>query len=116
MTPKSQAQVGQQDQITHLVPFAAALSKAVCDQSMTRLNTMAILRALNAQPMAEIVNLQKAAMAAKAYLAVLDVLTKVRLQIVPDDEVEDLSNLKLTYSRFQKALSTTKHFVLTINS
>ncbi len=102
--------------ITHLVPFAAALSMAVCAAPNTRLNNMAMLRALNAQPMAEIVNLAKAAEATTAYLAVLGVLTKVRLQIIADNEVEDLSNLKLTYDRFQKALSTTKHFVLTINS
>ncbi len=102
--------------ITHLVPLAAALSSAVCAAPNTRLNNMAMLRALNAQPMAEIVNLHKAIEATTAYLAVLGVLTRVRLQIIADDEVEDISNLKLTYDRFTRALSTTKHFLLILNS
>lgn len=102
--------------ITHLIPFAAALSTAICAAPNKRLNNMAMLRAMNAQPMAEIVNLEKAAEATRAYLAVLDVLTRVRLQIVPDDEVEDLDNLKLTYERFKQGLSTAKHHVLILNS
>ncbi len=102
--------------ITHLVPFAAALSTAVCKGPNTRLNNMAMLRALNAQPMAEIVNLKKAAEATTAYLAVLGVLTRVRLQIVGEEEEEDLDNLVLTYERFKLGMSTVKHHLLILNS
>ncbi len=102
--------------ITHLVPFAAALSTAVCKAPNTRLNNMAMLRALNAKSMAHIVNFRKAAEATTAYLAVLGVLADVRLQIIADGEVEDITNLKLTYDRFTKALSATKQYLLTINS
>lgn len=104
------------NQITHLVPFAAALSTAVCNQPNNRFNNMAMLRALNAQAMMEIVNLKKAAEATTAYLAVLGVLTEVRLQIIAKSEVEDIVNLKLTYDRFMTALSITKHYLLTVNS
>lgn len=102
--------------ITHLIPFATELSTTIFAQPNKRLNNMAMLRALNAKPMAEIVNLEKAAEATTAYLAVLNVLTRVRLQIVPDDEVEDLDNLKLTYDRFKVGLSTVKHHLLILNS
>ena len=87
------------NQITHLVPFAAALSTAVCNQPNNRFNNMAMLRALNAQAMMEIVNLKKAAEA-----------------IIAKSEVEDIVNLKLTYDRFMTALSITKHYLLTVNS
>jgi len=102
--------------ITHLVPFAAALSVAICAAPNTRLNNMAMLRALNAKSCPDIVNLKKAAEATKAYLAVLEVLTQVRLQIIGEDEVEDLSNLKLTYDRFTKGLSVAKQHLLILNS
>jgi hypothetical protein len=102
--------------ITHLVPFAAAISKAVCDNPNTRSNNMAMLRALNAQSLPELINLAKQDEATKAYFSILDVLIEVRLQIIAEDEIEDIMNLKLTYERFTEALSITKHYLLIINS
>lgn len=102
--------------ITHLIPFAAALSTAICKAPNTRLNNMAMLRALNAKSCPDIVNLKRAAEATKAYLAVLEVLTDVELQIIVEGEVEDLSDLKLTYERFTKGLSVAKHHLLVLNS
>lgn len=102
--------------LTHLVSFANAMATAVCAQPNTRHNNMAMLRALNAKSMPIMVNQKKEAEASQAYMAVLAVITKAELTVIPDGEPEDITNLVLTYDRFKETLSVTKNYLLIVNS
>lgn len=102
--------------LTHLVPFAAAMAAAVCNQPNKRHTNMAMLRALNAKSMPIMINRKKEAEASQAYMKVLAVITKAELTVVPDGEQEDITNLVLTYDRFKKTLSITKNYLLIVNS
>lgn len=101
--------------ITTLQSFTAQLTNAVCEPRNTRFNNMAMLRALNAKSMPEILNQTLMDEAAIAYHNVLKVLIRVRLVVITEKEPEQLP-LALTYDRFKAALASTKNYLLTVNS
>lgn len=100
--------------ITTLEEFSQLLSAAVCANRNSRINNMAMLRALNAKSMPEILNQSHMVEATVAYQGVLKILTRAKLGIPSTNENGD--PLILTYDRFQSVLSETKHYLLTINS
>lgn len=101
--------------ITHLVPFATALSKAVCNPRNTRLNNIAMLRALNAKSNPELDDPRYQLEIQKAYIGVLEVLTRAKLEILP--EYEDPSQpLILTYERFKASIAICERHILILNS
>lgn len=98
--------------ITTLKEFSLLLSAAVTANRNSRLNNMAMLRALNAKSMPEILNQAHMHEATIAYHGVLRVLIRAKLGIHEPNEDE----LVLTYDRFQSTLSEVKRYLLIINS
>lgn len=103
-------------EITTLEEFSKLLSQAVCANRNSRLNNMAMLRALNSKSMPEILNQAAMFEATIAYQGVLKILTQAKLGTPSKDENALSSNLILTYDRFQSVLSEVKRYLLIINS
>lgn len=102
-------------EITTLRGFADALMQGVCANPNTRLNNMAMLRALNNQSAPEIVDREKEIEAKLAYQRVQVVMNRAEIGTL-DPALDPKDDPVLTHDRFVAVLTEAKIHLLTANS
>lgn len=100
--------------LVSMMGFTSALTTAILANHNNRFNNMAMLRALNKQPMMEIINQDHMTKATIAYESVLAILTRAVLS--PQPQGEDEPTLILTADRFQRVVTEAKKYLLIVNS